>query len=429
MINLEKIKISVIGLGYVGLPLATLFAEKYPVVGYDINLQRIIDLNNGVDKTLEVDNNKLKSVLLDDVPKDYVGLFCSCNSDDIKSSNFYVVTVPTPIDKYNIPDLSPILNASKLVGSVINAGDVVVYESTVFPTATEDYCVPIIEKESGLKYNVDFFVGYSPERVNPSDKIHTIDKIKKVTSGSTPEIADYIDEVYNSIITVGTHKASSIKVAEASKIIENAQRDINIAFINEIAKIFNKLNINTNEVLEAAGTKWNFLPFKQGLVGGHCISVDPYYLTQKAIEVNYTPELIQASRKINDGMGKYVADEVIRLMIKNNLKIKDSNALILGFTFKENCTDFRNTKVIDIYNQLKYFGVEVDIYDPWACQNKVYNEYKIKLIDEISYTYDAIILAVAHDEFKKINLDELRLNNTVVYDIKGFFKENYIHYL
>ena len=425
---MENVKICVIGLGYVGLPLATLFAEKYPVVGYDINSKRINQLKKKYDTTLEVDTNKLDFVLVDEIPEQK-GLYCTYDYFDIKSSNFYIITVPTPVDEFNRPDLKPLLNASKLVGSVIKSGDVIVFESTVFPSATEDYCVPKIEKESGLRYNIDFFVGYSPERVNPSDKVHTIDKIMKVTSGSTPEIADYVDNVYKSIITAGTHKASSIKVAEASKIIENAQRDVNIAFMNEVAKIFNRLDINTNDVLKASGTKWNFLPFKQGLVGGHCIGVDPYYLTQKALELEYTPELIQASRKINDSMGKYVADEVIRMMIINDLKIKNSNTLILGFTFKENCTDFRNTKVVDIYNQLKYFGIDVDIYDPWASPSKVLSEYNIRLLDEITYTYDAIILAVAHDEFKKINLNEHRLKNTVVYDVKGFFNEDYVQYL
>lgn len=420
--KLSNIKICVIGLGYVGLPLATLFAKKYPVVGYDINFQRIVELNRGYDKTLEVETNELKSVLLEDIPINDNGLRCTSNLGDTSHCNFYIVTVPTPVNKHKKPDLSYLIEASKLVGTVINRGDIVVYESTVFPRATEDYCVPVIEKESGLIFNKNFFVGYSPERVNPSDKIHTIDKIKKVTSGSTPEVADLIDDVYSSVITAGTFKASSIKVAEASKVIENTQRDINIAFMNEIAKIFNKLDINTNDVIEAASTKWNFLPFKQGLVGGHCIGIDPYYLADKANEINTSADLILTARKINDKMGKYVADEVIDLMLDHKIKISYSNVLILGFTFKENCTDFRNTKVVDIYKRLSKFDMFIDIYDPWANPADVKREYDIKLIDKFEKKYDAIILAVAHDKFRDIDIDDIKSSsNTVVYDVKGFY--------
>lgn len=418
-------KIAIIGLGYVGLPLARLFATKYSVVGIDINKERVDELNMCIDRTLEVDEGLLKQVLKPS-NNDNVGLYCTNDLNDTKDSNFYIVTVPTPVDKYNHPDMRPLLMASHDVGKVISVGDIVVYESTVYPCATEDECVPVIENASKLKFNKDFFVGYSPERVNPSDKVHTIDKIKKVTSGSTPEVATVIDNVYNSVLLNGTFKASSIKVAEAAKIIENTQRDINIATINEFAKIFNAMGINTNDVLEAAGSKWNFLPFKAGLVGGHCIGVDPYYLAQKALEYGYNPELILAARKINSGMGKYIATEVIKLMAKNHIRVDNANILILGITFKENCTDIRNSRVIDIYNELLTYNTNVDVYDNYANPVEVKNEYGIELINYLGEKlYSVVILAVAHDEFLTYNYDHLTLPSSIIYDVKGILINDY----
>ena len=412
-------KIAVIGLGYVGLPLARLFATKYPVVGFDINNSRIGELQQGNDKTLEVENKDLKAVLKES-NSEKNGLFCTANAEDLTDCNFYVITVPTPVDKNNKPDLTPLYKSSETVGKVLKDGDVVVYESTVFPGATEEECVPVLEKISGLSFNKDFFVGYSPERINPGDKKHTVDKILKVTSGSTPVIAEEINEVYASVITAGTHLAPSIKVAEAAKVIENSQRDINIAFVNELSKIFNILDIDTKAVLEAAGTKWNFIPFTPGLVGGHCIGVDPYYLAQKAQAVGYHPEIILAGRRMNDSMGQYVAAEVVKLMLKKDLKVKESNILILGFTFKENCPDVRNTRVIDVYRNLKDYGVNVSVYDPLANPEEVLHEYGVKTFNEKPVTkFDALILAVSHQEFLEMDLAELKTEEGVIYDVKG----------
>lgn len=435
-------KIAVIGLGYVGLPLARLFATKYPVVGFDINKARVAELNQGNDSTLEVEPDILKSVLLQynpvaptvplnkgdersgggqEVNNQVIGLFCTTDISEIRDCNFYVVTVPTPVDKNNRPDLTPLVKASETVGKVISKGDIVVYESTVYPGATEDDCLPVVERVSGLKYNVDFFAGYSPERINPGDKEHTVEKIKKVTSGSTPEIGEKVDAVYRSVIIAGTHLAPTIKVAEAAKVIENSQRDINIAFVNELAKIFNRMGIDTHAVLEAAGTKWNFLPFKPGLVGGHCIGVDPYYLAQKAQEYGYHPEIILAGRRMNDSMGQYVASEVVKLMISKSIPVKGAKALLLGITFKENCPDIRNTKAIDIYHELREYGMEVDVYDPWASPEEVKHEYGIKSLSTYpeSNGYTAIVLAVAHNEFKQINLQAHKDKGCVIYDVKG----------
>ena len=424
-----SIKIAVIGLGYVGLPLARLFATKYPVVGFDINRQRVDELNSGNDHTLEVEKEVLQSALVERNPisdQKSKGLYCSSNIDDIKDCNFYVVTVPTPVDKNNRPDLTPLVKASETVGKVLSKGDIIVYESTVYPGATEEDCIPVAEKISGLKFNVDFFAGYSPERINPGDKEHTVEKIKKVTSGSTPEIAELVDSVYRSVIIAGTFKASSIKVAEAAKVIENSQRDINIAFVNELAKIFNQMGIDTHDVLEAAGTKWNFLHFKPGLVGGHCIGVDPYYLAQKAQEYGYNPEIILAGRRMNDGMGKYIATEVVRLMIQKNIKVKGAKILVLGITFKENCPDIRNTKVVDIINELNHFGAEVEIYDPWANPVEVKHEYGLDILTELNtLKYKAVILAVAHDQFKDLDLNSIKNpKHSVVYDVKNILKAN-----
>ena len=425
---MDEIKIGVIGLGYVGLPLARLFATKYPVVGFDINEQRVNEINHGNDLTLELDESILMSVLVNQNPLDKTsnGLFCSFNIEDIKYCNFYIVTVPTPVDRNNRPDLTPLLKASVTVGKVISSGDIVVYESTVYPGATEEDCIPVVEKLSGLKYNIDFFAGYSPERINPGDKEHTVEKIKKITSGSTPEIGEKVDAIYRSVITAGTHLAPTIKVAEAAKVIENSQRDINIAFVNELAKIFNLMKIDTHAVLEAAGTKWNFLPFKPGLVGGHCIGVDPFYLAQKAQEYGYHPEIILAGRRINDSMGKYVATEVIKLMIKKGTPIKGAKVLLLGITFKENCPDIRNTKAIDIYHELIEFGIEVDIYDPWANPEEVEHEFGIKTINEYpeGNGYSAIILAVAHKEFLDIDLLKHKDQGCIIYDVKGIININ-----
>ncbi|MCZ6103073.1 MAG: nucleotide sugar dehydrogenase [Campylobacter ureolyticus] len=409
-----SIKISVIGLGYVGLPLAVAFSDKFKVIGFDVNEKRVEELNKFNDKTLEINLEKLKNAITNNKMK------LSSNIDDIKECNFYIVSVPTPVDKNNRPDLTPLLKASQSVGSVLKKGDIVVYESTVYPGATEEECVPVLERFSNLKFNEDFFCGYSPERINPGDKEHTITKIKKITSGSTKKVADIVDDVYASIIKAGTFKASGIKVAEAAKVIENTQRDINIAFVNELAMIFEKMHIDTTEVLKAAGTKWNFLKFNPGLVGGHCIGVDPYYLTHKAQELGYHPEIILAGRRINDNMGKYAANRVVKLMIKHDKKINKAKVLILGITFKENCPDIRNSRVIDVVKELKEFGCNVDVYDPWADKNEVLREYNLNLIENLNLNnYDAVVLAVAHDEFKNLDFSNL---NAVTFDIKGILQ-------
>jgi len=423
--------IAVIGLGYVGLPLAVEFSKKFPVIGFDINQKRVDELNLGKDKTREVDDHNLKSVLVDSanmLSQDDNGLFCTTNVSDLMDANIYIITVPTPTDKHNRPDLTPLIKSSSTVGKVLRKGDIVIYESTVYPGVTEEECVPILEKASGLKFNTDFFAGYSPERINPGDKEHTVTKILKVTSGSTPEVADRVDELYRSIIIAGTHKAPSIKVAEAAKVIENAQRDINIAFVNELAKIFTRMGIDTREVLEAAGTKWNFLNFSPGLVGGHCIGVDPYYLAQRAQEFGYHPEIILAGRRLNDGMGAFVAKEVVKLMLKNKVKVLNAKILILGFTFKENCPDVRNTRVIDIYRELIDYDVEICVYDPWASKEEVKHEYNIGIVSEENQleTYDAIILAVSHQEFEDLNIEKLSNKSSVIYDVKGFLPKDMV---
>ena len=403
-------KIAVIGLGYVGLPLAAAFSEKYEVTGFDVNAARIDELKSGYDRTLELNAEQMKKAIES-------GMKFSLNLDDIKDCNFFIVTVPTPIDKNKRPDLTPVIKATQSVAKVLKKGDIVVYESTVYPGVTEEICVPLLE-QSGLKFNEDFFCGYSPERINPGDKEHTVTKIKKITSGSTPEIADKVDEVYRSIITAGTHKAPTIKVAEAAKVIENTQRDINIAFMNELAMIFNKMNIDTNAVLQAAGTKWNFLNFRPGLVGGHCIGVDPYYLTHKAQELGFHPEMILAGRRINDNMGKYAADQVVKLMIKRGVLINSARVLVLGLTFKENCPDIRNSRVIDVIEELRDFGCRVDVYDPWADEAEVKREYgltPLKSFDEADY--DCVVIAVAHDKFKG-----LKFSKALVYDIKNVYE-------
>ena len=403
-------KIAVIGLGYVGLPLAAAFSEKYEVTGFDVNAARIEELKSGYDRTLELSAEQMKKAIES-------GMKFSLNLDDIKDCNFFIVTVPTPIDKNKRPDLTPVIKATQSVAKVLKKGDIVVYESTVYPGVTEEICVPLLE-QSGLKFNEDFFCGYSPERINPGDKEHTVTKIKKITSGSTPEIAQKVDEVYRSIITAGTHKAPTIKVAEAAKVIENTQRDINIAFMNELAMIFNKMNIDTNAVLQAAGTKWNFLNFRPGLVGGHCIGVDPYYLTHKAQELGFHPEMILAGRRINDNMGKYAADQVVKLMIKRGVLINSARVLVLGLTFKENCPDIRNSRVIDVIEELRDFGCRVDVYDPWADEAEVKREYgltPLKSFDEADY--DCVVIAVAHDKFKG-----LKFSKALVYDIKNVYE-------
>ncbi|MBW1298759.1 nucleotide sugar dehydrogenase [Aquimarina litoralis] len=420
---MQNIKIGIIGLGYVGLPLARLFATKFPVIGFDINQKRIDELRSGTDTTLEVEDDVLQSVLTEN-SKMEKGLFCSSNLDDIKDCNYYIVTVPTPVDKNNRPDLTPLYKSSETVGKVLKVGDIVIYESTVYPGVTEEECIPVLEKISGLTFNVDFYAGYSPERINPGDKLHTVEKILKVTAGSTPEIGKKVDDLYASVITAGTHLAPTIKVAEAAKVIENSQRDINIAFVNELAKIFNLMDIDTNDVLEAAGTKWNFLPFKPGLVGGHCIGVDPYYLAQRAQEFGYHPEIILAGRRLNDSMGQYVASEVIKLMVNHDIKIKGANILVLGITFKENCPDVRNTRAVDVINNLKDFGTEVNIYDPWANPAEVLHEYGLTTINELpDDTFDAVVLTVAHKEYLDIDLKSLLKPNGVLYDVKGILKE------
>lgn len=416
-------KIAIIGLGYVGLPLARLFATKYSVVGFDINQSRVNELNSGKDSTLEVEDALLQSVLKKNASED-IGLFCTTSLEDAKDCNCYVITVPTPVDRNNRPDLTPLYKASETVGKVLSKGDIVIYESTVYPGVTEDECVPVLEKISGLKFNEDFYAGYSPERINPGDKEHTVEKILKVTAGSTPEIGKKVDDLYKSVIAAGTHLAPTIKVAEAAKVIENSQRDINIAFVNELAKIFNCLNIDTHDVLEAAGTKWNFLPFKPGLVGGHCIGVDPYYLAQKAQEVGYHPEIILAGRRLNDSMGEYVASQVVKLMIKKGIVVNGAKVLMLGVTFKENCPDVRNTKIVDVISALKEYSVEVDIYDPWASPEEVKHEYGLNVTNtQPEEKYNAIILGVAHNEFKNLNYEVLKADNGVVYDVKGVLGE------
>ena len=416
-------KIAVIGLGYVGLPLARLFATKYPVVGFDINENRIQELNLGTDATLEIDEITLKKVLVSSSSTEN-GLFCSNLIDSIRDCNYYIVTVPTPVDKNNRPDLTPLYKSSETVGKVLKKGDIVIYESTVYPGVTEEECIPVLERVSGLKFNVDFFAGYSPERINPGDKEHTVEKILKVTSGSTPEIGQKVNDLYKSVITAGTHLAPSIKVAEAAKVIENSQRDINIAFVNELAKIFNLLEIDTHAVLEAAGTKWNFLPFKPGLVGGHCIGVDPYYLAQKAQEKGYHPEIILAGRRLNDSMGEYVASQVVKLMIKKGVAINGAKLLMLGITFKENCPDVRNTKIVDVVHALKDYGIQVTIFDPWAKPAEVNHEYQLATTRDLpESTFDAIVLGVAHKEFSTIDFSKLKKSNSVLFDVKGVLNE------
>ena len=406
-------KIAVIGLGYVGLPLARLFSTKYPTVGFDINKNRIDKLMSGHDDTLEVSDELLKEAIRK-------GFSCTDQLEAIRDCNFYVVTVPTPVDDNNNPDLTPLYKASETVGKVISPGDIVVYESTVYPGATEEECLPVVERVSGLKFNEDFFAGYSPERINPGDKLHTVEKIKKVTSGSTPEIGRIVNEIYASVVEAGTHLAPTIQVAEAAKVIENSQRDINIAFVNELSKIFNRMGIDTNDVLEAASTKWNFLPFNPGLVGGHCIGVDPYYLAQRAQRFGYHPEIILAGRRLNDGMGEYVAGEVVKLMLKKGIQVLDSKILVLGFTFKENCPDMRNTKVVDIIRSLKEYNLNITVFDPWASPVEVQHEYNVAVQNESpSEQFDAIILAVAHNELKDLDLSGLIKEKSVVYDVKG----------
>jgi len=423
---MKKDKIAIIGLGYVGLPLARLFATKYSVVGFDINSDRISELMSGVDSTLEIDNETLQSVLIGE-DSDEIGLFCTNELNKIKDCNYYIITVPTPVDKNNRPILTPLIKASETVGAVLKEGDIVIYESTVYPGCTEEDCIPVLEKVSGLIFNKDFYAGYSPERINPGDKEHTVEKILKVTSGSTPEIGLKVDSLYKSVITAGTHLAPTIKVAEAAKVIENSQRDINIAFVNELAKIFNLMGINTHDVLEAAGTKWNFLPFKPGLVGGHCIGVDPYYLAQKAQENGYHPEIILAGRRLNDGMGDYVASKIVKCMIKKNIPVNSARVLILGITFKENCPDIRNTKVVDLIKPLKDYGTNITIHDPWADEKEVLHEYGLTSLKTIpNEKFDAIVLTVSHNKFKKLDLLLLKNENAIIYDVKNFLDKSLV---
>ncbi|GCC52453.1 Vi polysaccharide biosynthesis UDP-N-acetylglucosamine C-6 dehydrogenase TviB [Chryseotalea sanaruensis] len=407
-------KIGIIGLGYVGLPLAVEFGKMTDTLGFDINKQRIDELKKGHDRTLEVESEDLKAS---------TKLSFSFDAEDLKTVQYFIVTVPTPVDEYKKPDLSPLVGASKTVGAALKKGDIVIYESTVYPGCTEEVCVPVLEKVSGLKFNVDFFCGYSPERINPGDKLHRVTTIKKVTSGSTPQIADEVDALYNKIIVAGTYKASSIKVAEAAKVIENSQRDINIAFVNELSMIFERVGIDTTEVLEAAGTKWNFLPFRPGLVGGHCIGVDPYYLTYKAESLGYHPEVILAGRRINDNMGAHIASRVIKLMAQNQLPIHGADILVLGITFKENCPDIRNSKVVDVIHELKSFGTNVEIYDPQADAEEVKHEYGLTLVNKLTKKYHAIVLAVSHNEFISLNLSNIKHANTVLFDVKGIWKD------
>lgn len=417
----KSVVLGVIGLGYVGLPLAVEFGKYYKVIGFDINKKRIDELRNGFDRTLEVSKDELAEARK---------LSYTDNSEELREANIFIVTVPTPVDEYKVPDLTPVLKASETVGKVLKKGDVVVYESTVYPGCTEEDCVPVLEKISGLKFNKDFYCGYSPERINPGDKEHRVSTIKKIVSGSTPEIADALNKLYQSIITVGTHLAPSIKVAEAAKVIENSQRDINIAFVNELAKLFNLMDIDTLDVLEAAGTKWNFLPFRPGLVGGHCIGVDPYYLTYKAVRLGYNPEIILAGRRINDQMGAYVANQLVKLMIKKEHKINNARVLVLGITFKENCPDIRNSKVIDIINELKSFGCIVDVFDPWADKDEVKHEYNLDLLNNLNEInnnkYEGIVLAVAHNQFRELNFHNFKNNGAVVYDVKGILTKTIV---
>jgi len=422
----KQYKIAVIGLGYVGLPLARLFATQYPVVGFDINQKRIGELNTGEDSTLEVENEVLKAVLLQENAFQAAGngLYCSYDNKDIQDANIYIITVPTPVDKHNRPDLTPLYKASETVGKVLSKGDIVIYESTVYPGATEEECIPVLEKVSGLKFNQDFYAGYSPERINPGDKEHTVEKILKVTSGSTPEIGEIVDSLYKSVIIAGTHLAPTIKVAEAAKVIENSQRDINIAFVNELAKIFNLLEIDTHAVLKAAGTKWNFLPFKPGLVGGHCIGVDPYYLAQKAQENGYHPEIILAGRRLNDSMGQYVASQLVKTMIKKKITINGARVLNLGITFKENCPDVRNTKAVDVIHGLEDYALHVTTFDPWASPDEVKHEYGLHVMNKIpDEKFDAIILTVAHKEFMNVNFNDYLKEEGIIYDVKGVLEE------
>ena len=420
---MQEIKIAVIGLGYVGLPLARLFSTKYKTVGYDLSKARVDALMAGHDATLEVSDELLQEAITK------YGLLCSSNIDDIRDCNFYVVAVPTPVDRNNNPDLTPLYGASEVVGKVISKGDTVVYESTVYPGVTEDECLPVVERVSGLKYNVDFFAGYSPERINPGDKVHTVEKIKKITSGSTPEVADLVDSVYASVLQNGTHRASSIKVAEAAKVIENSQRDINIAFVNELSKIFNLMGIDTQDVLEAAGTKWNFIKMNPGLVGGHCISVDPYYLAQCAQRLGYNPEIILAGRRMNDGMGAYVADQTVKLMLKKGIQVLHSKIIIMGFTFKENCPDVRNTRVIDIYHALQEYNADITVFDPWASPERVKHEYGIDIVNELpKERFSAAIIAVAHRQFREMEIDfnSLLEANHVIYDVKAIMPRDLV---
>jgi len=417
-------KIAIIGLGYVGLPLARLFATKYAVVGFDINKKRITELMSGTDSTLEVSDEVLQSVLVEKSTKEK-GLFCSDSVEDIKDCNYYIITVPTPVDKNNRPVLIPLVKASEAVGKVLEKDDIVIYESTVYPGATEEECIPVLEKVSGLQFNKDFYAGYSPERINPGDKEHTVEKILKVTSGSTKEIGKKVDDLYKSVIIAGTHLAPTIKVAEAAKVIENSQRDINIAFVNELAKIFGLMGINTHDVLEAAGTKWNFLPFKPGLVGGHCIGVDPYYLAQKAQEYGYHPEIILAGRRLNDSMGNYVASEVVKLMINEDINVKNAEILVLGITFKENCPDVRNTKAVDVISALKEYGTNVTIYDPWAKIEDVKHEYNLDSVKDLpNKKFDAIVLTVSHKEFINLDFDSIKNEKSIIYDVKNILPDS-----
>ena len=418
---MDNIKICVIGLGYVGLPLARLFSTKYPTIGYDLNQRRVDSLMQGHDATMEVSDDLLKDAI------ENHGFVCTTDLEKIRDCNFYVVAVPTPVDENNRPDLKPLRGASETVGKVISNGDIVVYESTVYPGVTEEECLPVVERVSGMKFNVEFFAGYSPERINPGDKLHTVEKIKKVTSGSTPEIADIVDSVYNSVLVNGTHKAPSIKVAEASKIIENSQRDVNIAFMNELAKIFNAMGIDTHDVIEAAASKWNFIKLSPGLVGGHCISVDPYYLIQKAQVYGVLPRVMSNARRLNDGMGDYVANQTIKLMNKKGVMVKDAKILILGITFKENCPDIRNTKVVDIYHTLHEYTPNITIYDPWANKDAVSHEYQLSIVNELPQElFDTIILAVAHKEFMDLDIKKLLKSEGIIYDVKGVLPRNII---
>ena len=422
----DKIKIGIIGLGYVGLPLAIEFSKKYKVLGFDINIERVEELARGDDRTREANKEDLKSVIKSG-QEGKNGLSFSSNKGDLKDCSIFIVTVPTPINQFKSPNLTPLLSASDMLGQVLNVNDIVIYESTVYPGCTEDDCIPVLEKSSELVYNRDFFVGYSPERINPGDKLNTLTSIKKVTSGSTPEIAEIVDRLYSSIITAGTHKAPSLKVAEASKAIENAQRDMNISFVNELALIFDKMGIDTNDVLDAAGTKWNFLKYKPGLVGGHCIGVDPYYLAYKAESLGYHPQVILSGRRVNDNMGIFVANKVVKLIIQKGHKVAGARVLILGIAFKENCPDIRNTKVVDIYNELRQFGLFIDIYDPWADPEEVHSEYGIELCKKIGdFNYQAVIVAVAHNEFKSIDYNSFKANSAIIFDTKGFLDRQLI---